>query len=538
MHAMRGTPDRTFSADSVEDHRWTLHRWVGVAIVVVMATSLAAGAVAGWYALRIRNTMDHQQRVVAPAVRDVRSLLVSLLTEQTGERAYVLAGTAPALTSFDGSRATSQRLMTDLQRALEGNVAELDQLAAVRNAEQAWSRSVAGPEIALVATARQAIRLTPARATTDQAAFDAILGHLSVLHTDITATARATTRATGAEANHTIALLAAQAGAVLVLLALLWLLLGRLVFRPLERLIVDVQTVADGQLDRPIAISGLPEMAALGQNTEAMRRRLRDESDQLRQLRQALAQRSPLHGLLRSELQSTEDKLDLSITGRLVPADGILAGDWYDAWDIGDRGVALALVDVSGHGPEAGMLALKIKHLLAPPFRMGMQPGTAVAWVSDQLADIGDQCATAIVLDVDFETGRCRYANAGHPSGLLFRHDRVDVLPRTGPLICGLDGTWETNEIQTDHGDLLVLVTDGLIEARTPDGSEFGLDRLMELVDRSGRSATPDEIAEGLVSAVREACITPLRDDATVVVVRFDSSAGLIPTANAGPTPA
>jgi len=180
-------------------------------------------------------------------------------------------------------------------------------------------------------------------------------------------------------------------------------------------------------------------------------------------------------------------------------------------------------VDVSGHGPEAGLMALRMKHLLAPPFRMGMAPGSAVGWVADQLADLDEQCVTAFVLEFDPRTGRCRYANAGHPGGLLFRDDRIESLDRTGPLLCGLRGrSWETRQIQARDGDVLVLVTDGLIEARLPDGSEFGLDRIRDIVLGLGRSAAPDDIAEGLVVAVRGACTTPLRDDATVVVVNFE----------------
>jgi len=170
-------------------------------------------------------------------------------------------------------------------------------------------------------------------------------------------------------------------------------------------------------------------------------------------------------------------------------------------------------------------MALRLKHLLAPPFRMGMAPGTAVGWVADQLDDLDEQCATAFVLEYDPATGQGRYANAGHPGGLLFQRQGVTSLDRTGPLICGLRGrSWETRPLQAEEGDLLVLVTDGLIEARLPDGSEFGLDRIEAIVTDLGRSASPDQVAEGLIAGVREACTTPLRDDATVVVVNFEGA--------------
>jgi serine phosphatase RsbU (regulator of sigma subunit) len=65
-----------------------------------------------------------------------------------------------------------------------------------------------------------------------------------------------------------------------------------------------------------------------------------------------------------------------------------------------------------------------------------------------------------------------------------------------------------------------VLTTDGVVDARLPDGSELGTEGIVEVVRRFGRDAPPDDVAEALVSALRERCRLPLVDDATVVVVR------------------
>jgi len=84
--------------------------------------------------------------------------------------------------------------------------------------------------------------------------------------------------------------------------------------------------VAEGDLDRPIEPTGPPELASLGRDIEGMRRRLRDEADELRQVRETLAERSPLQLLLRSELEATPDTSDFSVAGRLLPAEGVLGG--------------------------------------------------------------------------------------------------------------------------------------------------------------------------------------------------------------------
>ena len=54
--------------------------------------------------------------------------------------------------------------------------------------------------------------------------------------------------------------------------------------------------------------------------------------------------------------------------------------------------------------------------------------------------------------------------------------------------------------------------------------ASLGLDRIEAIVTDLGRSASPDQVAEGLIAGVREACTTPLRDDATVVVVNFEGA--------------
>lgn len=323
------------------------------------------------------------------------------------------------------------------------------------------------------------------------------------------------------DARDVLAVTIGRTGVLLAIFLVLWLLLDRVAFRPLQRLHHDVRAVTEGRLDQPISAQGPIELASLGRDTEAMRRRLQQDVDELRQLRQALDEHSPLEGLVQSELESSDDELELSVAARLLPAEGVLAGDWHDAWAVDSDHVALALVDVSGHGPAAGLMALRIKHLISPPFRMGLSPGEALDWMVDQLGELDERCATAIVVDIDLTTGRCRYANAGHPAGTLVHGRHVTRLPPTGPLISALGGSWATREIQPTAGDLLVLITDGLTEARMRDGTELGAGRLVSLLRTLEPGAAPDEVAERIVSSVRATSLAPLRDDATVVVVRF-----------------
>ena len=164
----------------------------------------------------------------------------------------------------------------------------------------------------------------------------------------------------------------------------------------------------------------------------------------------------------------------------------------------------------------------------------------ALEWMAGQLNQGPEQFATGIVMAIDTDTGMCQYVNAGHPSGLVVRADGTEALDPTGPIVGADGGTWRTGEIQLHDEDLVVLFTDGMLDARLPDGSFFPEQTLLALAQASRRrdeassngrpSPTPlapdplpaaQAVADALVDAVHDACGTSLRDDATVVVVRF-----------------
>src|SRR5207253_9713140 len=103
----------------------------------------------------------------------------------------------------------------------------------------------------------------------------------------------------------------------------------------------------------------------------------------------------------------------------------------------------------------AGMFALRIKHILVPALRLGMSPGDALGWVASQLGDTGDHFATCLVIEIIPSTGACRYANAGHPPGLVIRPDGVEELGFTGPLLGPLEAAWATGTTEPGPSDLL-----------------------------------------------------------------------------------
>jgi sigma-B regulation protein RsbU (phosphoserine phosphatase) len=296
----------------------------------------------------------------------------------------------------------------------------------------------------------------------------------------------------------------------------------RWVLDPIDRVASAARQVARGDLDRPVVASGPPELLALAVDVEAMRRRLRDELAEAERSREALEQQAPLLSSVRRELAPSMAVGDepVSVAARLLPATGVLAGDWYDVLSPKPGVVSATLVDISGHGPDAGLFAYQLKNLLTAALRIYDDPGACLGWVADQLGDTEDRFATALLLRFDLREGTCQWANAGHPAALRFRAGTCVEMPPTGPLLGPLPGTWESGTIDVELGaDTFVAYTDGISEAHRPGGDLFGDDRLRRAV-RSGLAGGPAAVVEATLAAVASHTGQRLADDATVVVIQ------------------
>ncbi len=499
---------------------------MGLLMVMIAVALTGFAAWTAWQTWNARSIERTEQQTILPAGTRAQALQAALTGEEADAREYSLArrysltGSATFLAGYRSSARREQSLVSTLRVQLRGEPAALASLRRVDACYRTWQAEVVRPELATALIVRPPGTGSLSAPGGGTAATKRLTSSVVALQGSIARLVRQADSSVSGSLLDTFALAIVRAGILLLIVALALFLLRRWINEPVEQLAGETRVLAAGELDRPVGALGPPELASLGRDVEGLRRRLRDESDELRQLRQSLMERTPLQALLRSELEPTTGSRDVTVAGRLFPAEGVLAGDWYDVWPRPGGGVTAALVDIAGHGSVAGLFALKIKYLLTPAMRWGLAPGEALAWTAAECGGTEEQFATGIVVELDPASGVCRYANAGHPSGLLFGEDGVEELAPTGPLLCSLPGTWRTATIPVHPGDLIVLTTDGVVEARLPDGSEFGTEGIVEVVGRHGRDVPPDDVAESLVSALRERCRLPLVDDATVVVVR------------------
>ena len=213
----------------------------------------------------------------------------------------------------------------------------------------------------------------------------------------------------------------------------------------------------------------------------------------------------------------------LDLAARWEPASSF-GGDYYDVMPIGDDAVAICIADVCGKGLPAALLMSNVQATTRAFMAPGVHPEHAAAAINRALCQhvsLG-RFVTMFVSIYDLPTRTLRYCNAGHNPPMVFTADGVARLEKGG-LILGLfeHATFEEDTMQLKPGDLLVAFSDGVTEALSEAGEEYGEDRLLACVE-AHRSRTPQELLDAIFASVREFSMGAVQsDDVTALVLRF-----------------
>lgn len=203
------------------------------------------------------------------------------------------------------------------------------------------------------------------------------------------------------------------------------------------------------------------------------------------------------------------------------PGTGMMAGDFYDVYSTASTRLAVVIGDVAGHGIEPSITAFQVKYLLRNFLRQYRDPAQALEELNVLLSAAGrpEDLVSVCTVVFDIAAATLRFASAGHPAAWLWHDGELKALRATGPLLT-LDphGSYYSRETPLDPGDLLVMYTDGLAEARS-GGQLFGEDRIAGIIRRDpGQEATV--LCKQLLEAARDFASEPLTDDVAVLAVR------------------
>ncbi|MDI1429908.1 PP2C family protein-serine/threonine phosphatase [Polyangium sorediatum] len=322
-----------------------------------------------------------------------------------------------------------------------------------------------------------------------------------------------------------IALVALAAAAALAIV------LSRRLSRPLDGLMAFVGDVARGKLDTQATTSGPTEIRALGEAMNRMARELAESREQMAAKERLEKELEISARIQTSILPRRLDVPGLDVAARMIPASEV-GGDYYDVFPVEGGGI-LAIGDVAGHGLQSGLVMLMVQSAIAALGREdpSARPKDLVRVLNLVLYDNirnrlrNDEHVTLTVMRYH-RSGRVVFAGA-HEDILILRArtGKVEMIPTLGPWVGAMRDvarTVQDDELVLEDGDVMVLYTDGVTEARSASGEMYGMERLTQQIQALAgepveriRDVILDDVAR--FARVQE-------DDVTLVVVRFRAS--------------
>jgi sigma-B regulation protein RsbU (phosphoserine phosphatase) len=216
------------------------------------------------------------------------------------------------------------------------------------------------------------------------------------------------------------------------------------------------------------------------------------------------------------------------IAGAAYPADET-GGDYFDYIPAPDGSLWIVVGDVSGHGIGSALIMAETRAYLHAFVTIESNPGEILAKVNRELAADADheRFVTLTLARLDPQNVSLEYASAGHIPGYVINNSgQVSItMNRTGlPLGIFHDSRFSSSgKIELSPGDVLVFLTDGITEAAAPDNTEFGSDRVVQVIHRY-RHTDARKMVEHLFDAVRTFSDNlPQQDDIASVICKVNT---------------
>jgi phosphoserine phosphatase RsbU/P len=225
------------------------------------------------------------------------------------------------------------------------------------------------------------------------------------------------------------------------------------------------------------------------------------------------------HRLLPKELPKV---VDYEIAAMTRPAHG-LGGDYYDVVRVSERETVIVIADVAGKGLPAALLMSNLQAALKSLLRQKLAPRELCRRLNRTLCDITPlgKFVSFFCGVLDSQDNRLVYSNAGHNPPIVVRGPNEAIELNAAGAVLGQfpDWVYEQSEIRLQSGDVLLLFTDGLIDAWNEQEESFGEWNVVQ-VAQDRRSVPPVQLMESLLAAASKHCGGHFQDDASVVIVR------------------
>ena len=313
-------------------------------------------------------------------------------------------------------------------------------------------------------------------------------------------------------------------GAIVLLMLLLSLAAVVAMIRPILKLAQHLKAIGAGKLDQRIELTDNLEMAQL---SGAINEMVDGLSDRVR-LRHALDVAMDVQQSLLPGGTPTVKGVEVAAFSKYCDQTG---GDYYDYLDVaglGENTLVVALGDVMGHGVAAAMLMATARGMLRSRVRVPGSLGDLLTHVNELLvADTGGtRFMTMLVGVIDTDSFTMRWSSAGHDAPFIYDPATDSFpefdLPAGLPLGIAQDQPYEESQsIPFRPGQVMIIGTDGIWEARNSQDEEFGRDRLKQIIRELANHSARD-IQTALYDRVIQYCGShAIEDDVTYVVIKF-----------------
>lgn len=301
--------------------------------------------------------------------------------------------------------------------------------------------------------------------------------------------------------------------------------------------ISGIEAGADDYVSKPFDHGELRVRLLAGERVVRLERALKRQNDDLREAGERM----------RRDLQAASRVQRAMLPGENIsarcaracfeyaPTDE-LAGDGLGFHTVDDRYLISYVVDVTGHGVPAALLAVTAMHALSPAAG-GLTPAHAMrdGWLDPAVvtADLNRRFSaggndgrflTMILCVLDMQTGRFRFSRAGHPLPIISRRGRAISVDENGGLPLGIldDETFESVEITLEPGDRIFLFSDGFAEqTRAEDNEQFGEDRLRAALLEGGDTSINEVAARAVTTLADWAGSRRFADDVSLIALEW-----------------
>jgi sigma-B regulation protein RsbU (phosphoserine phosphatase) len=271
-------------------------------------------------------------------------------------------------------------------------------------------------------------------------------------------------------------------------------------------------------------------------------RKLREELVSLADRVAELVQNTIRDSQLRKELEIAGTVQKMLVPSDTVSAAGLKAhawyrgadqcsGDWWSLAKLGQQDAMMVIGDVTGHGAPAAIIAGTAKgalDLARIGMRDALKPFMAMNMVNHILLDSmkGEYFMTCVIARYELEKRQLRVSNAGHRPPWILREGGTQTVSgdRAPPLGSSRSTKYGEEVVQLAVGDIIVLYTDGLPEAESTSGQQFGERALRDICERA-RAKGPAAICDAVRNAIQAHVgdINRLADDVTLLVVQVET---------------